>query len=288
MKNYLYLFLIGMLALLPFAMADTSCSTADGTSTANYYLVLKSAYRGINASTENQSIVLINSITPLANFTQQFNETVAPVAVGGYVTLGLYGIDNSTAAVYNSSGGLVTADNYSITNLTPGPNSSWIISVTGSEINGTNVTVSYNRSFVVGTDNIYGTGAYGICGTGCAIVSLNTSYGTNGATVGWRITNSTLKQNLTGNNWTTTWAYRNTTCVPGMLSTTCAQAKGIVYAAFALISLLSLVAAAFLLINMFKGGSGEGAMATTLTIIGLGVVIMVGFIVIYFVGASWC
>jgi hypothetical protein len=60
----------------------------------------------------------------------------------------------------------------------------------------------------------------------------------------------------------------------------------LVYAGLALLAVLLIVMSAFAMIQIFSGGGQVDLMTTSVTVIGGGIVIIVGFVIIYLVAKS--
>ena len=83
----------------------------------------------------------------------------------------------------------------------------------------------------------------------------------------------------------------STSCVYSVTSAakSCQSTKATIFAAFALIGIFAIAAAAFLLIHAFGGNFDSGAiMATVLTVLGLGIILVIGYFVVSSVALSTC
>jgi len=75
--------------------------------------------------------------------------------------------------------------------------------------------------------------------------------------------------------------------VPASVINSCTTTRNTAYAGFGLIALFAIIAAAFLIIGALKGGSLDGV-TITITIISLGVILMIGYVIIYYVSTILC
>ncbi len=131
----------------------------------------------------------------------------------------------------------------------------------------------------------------------CYNVSLNTSFNLvlniskfsvpTTADYGDDIAITDLDFQLNGTNWTTNHIVFARTCT---VRDSCQATQVIIFAGLGLIAIAAIILAAFFIISMISGGDMLAVGATTLviSIIGLGIVVIIGYFIISSVGNSVC
>ena len=171
--------------------------------------------------------------------------------------------------VTNSTGTILGTGNYTLANNTVGVyNITWSFSDSS---NSSVLGVCYNKTLVKNQDNI-SSPAGQICGA-CTLLDTNggTDYGIN-----YNARLATYDLNNTG--YAAQWTTITRTCVA---RDGCAGTRNTIFAGFALIALFAIIGAAFLIINIIShSGMDIAAMSVTvITIIGLAIVLIVGYLV---------
>lgn len=194
---------------------------------------------------------------------------------------------NTTILAYNGTT-LLSRGNYTVAYIAD--NITHINFTTATYMND-NITFSYNRTFLT-TESISGSSLcytsasclVNITGTDAAgethyITLYNTSTSTS------TILNS---KPLDGKTYNISYTL-STYTADSSAKTACQGVQTTVFAGFALIAVALIVLSAFGIIAMFKGGSGEGTfMAIALGVVGLGVILMIGYIVINYASNATC
>ena len=297
MNKILWVMLGLMVMCMSVAFADLTCTDATSYNTSvDYNHVNGSTYEAINQTfSANQTFSEFYNITPKATFQLLINETVTMPALNETVALSFYDINvtsGSVIAVYNGST-LIAKGNYSVINISGTSPRTYYLNYTSNgtalqNYTGNTVTVSYNKTMYLGVENLVD---HDSIWDGGALYELNNTP-TYNISIGWKFTNNTmnsLNTTLYRGTWTTSWTYINRSCTIGIMTEGCENTKNTTYTAFGIIALLSIIGAAFLLIGMFSNGTDPATLAvTTVMIIGLAIVLMIGFIVIYYVGAAIC
>jgi len=302
MKKILSITILSMLVILSsIAFADTKCTYAPVVTTQDLYDVNMTNYNLLSPVGENYTFSSFINITPVATVEIWLNETMTVASNGSYGVndISWLGIDNNTVRIYNitveitsDAGRNWTVNNYTTpANTSGGGTTKWYITWINSTFNGSLVNVTFNKTFVRGVDNI-GTvaGAAKICGAGCSLVQFNQTPTLGGAT-GWRLDNTTqYGRELNIQDWSLMYSYTNKSCGSGPDTLGCQNTKTTVFAAFALVALFAIIGAAFLIINIFRGGGADASavMVSVVMIIGLGIVVMIGYVVISSVASSIC
>lgn len=296
MKKILWVILGLMVMCMSIAFADTTCTyDTSYNNSVDYNYLLDTSYQAINQTfSANQTFVDFYNITPKATFQLLINETVTMPAANQTVALSFYDINVTSShvmALYNGST-LITTTNYTIVNISgTSPITYYLNYSNGSSTQnytGNTVTVVYNKTMYLGVENLVD---HDSIWDGGALYELNMTPEYN-MTVSWKLTNNTmnsLNTTMYRGTWTTSWTYYNKTCAIGTMTEGCENAKSTTYTAFGIIALISIIGAAFLLINMFSNGTDAAAMTvTTLMVIGLAIVLFIGFVVVYYVSSTVC
>ncbi len=285
-KILVYLGLFILMLPIIFAPGLATCDTDDGTTTS-------AAFTGVDELVD-ESITLgtdqifgsILNLTPttLFNFTTEngYNESsISTLSDLNSTNTSLFWplIDPSSVIVTNSTGGVLGAGNYTVF-ATPGiiwwniSNSTFFGNNSAGDYmwNETIVYIYYNKSFLaLETD----------------LVALGLGYDegaapTYGGTKTWGLT----RPELNNTDWTMFYIYTTRTC---SARDSCLATRATVFAGFALIAVAMIVLSAFGIIKLITGdmtGAALGVIA--ITIIGLAVIIMIGYYITSTVGESVC
>jgi hypothetical protein len=174
--------------------------------------------------------------------------------------------------VTNSTGTVVGVGNYTLANNTAGRyNITWVFDNASYAIfNNTALRVCYNKTLTKNVDNLVSPTT--IC-NGCTL--LESRGGSNfGVTFGTRLTTPDL---ITG--YAAEWTTVTRTC---STRDSCAATKTTIFAGFGILALFAIVGAGFLIVNIFNGPGGADMgtmMAVAISIVGLAIVLFMGYVV---------
>jgi hypothetical protein len=293
MKKQLFIIPLLLLFIMGFVSA-VDCgaySYASGTDGTDYF--------GVNTNTTNSTNMGADQVfgaytffTPRLNFTKNVSQSFTG---GTNQTLhymqwtSLTPICNDSLLLFNGSA-LVDRTNFTWIwiNQTAG---TWAIKDETSLYNGSTLRYICNRTFVKNVDDLIATPSlvYTDANTNAYFLTQNTAttYGSNKTFV---LTRTYFQDTLNYTNWAVGWTYTNRTCIaPNIDSATYAgisSTKLLVYAGLGLLAVLLIVMSAFAMIQIFSGSGQVDLISTSVIVIGGGIVIIVGFVIIYLVAKS--
>jgi hypothetical protein len=283
MKNKMLIFLLSCLLVIPIVLgATTQCQYTTYTNISNFTGVNEITYNALYPYGPNVTFNAFTEITPKTTFIKQINETLTMNVTGGYVSLTYRDLDNNSVALWNGTD-LIDPSNYTIDNTTVTSPISYVLTTVDPIWEDQEVVISYNVTFTAGTTNIYGADAYDICGTGCVLIDTNNTADYN-VLMGWNVISD-----LNNTDWQATWTYTNRTCQLTAATKGCQNSQTTIFAGLGLIAVITIVLAAFAILGLAKGEASFGTITlTTIGIVGLGIVVMIGYYIISQVGYSIC
>lgn len=278
-----------MLTVLLFSISTVFAATCtlyeEGTFSAS------GNYTGINNNTattiditSEQYITAYTSMTPTANITVAVTENITAGVNNSANTLiwkSPYNISANGFQILNGTS-VISPTNYTLTNIS----STWVVTWKDDIYNGTSVAVTYNRTFVPNVDDLIASPASIVSGTTSAYwitTTASTAYGVDGTL----ILKSTLYGPIINNtNWTVTYSYTERSCIAYSADSATysgiSNTRTILYAAFALLTVLVLITIIWSIIALVQGGQVD-LITVMVTGIGGGLVIMIAFIIIYYI-----
>lgn len=258
----------------PYCTYTTSISDS-----ANYLLVTNNTINNISL-TGDQKFSSLKEVYLKANFSLvDYSQNSTLSKQTGSTNLEYFRTAN--LVVYNATSRVTPAalgaGNYSL-NTTSGT-IKWTLDAVALAAgwNNTLVELTYNVSFVKDVDNLATLTHPG----GATLLTL-----TAGADYGDVSTFRISDKNLNNLNYSVKWQYEEREC---STRDACKNTQYVIFAAFGLMALFSIVGAAFLLINLAGGQSDfSSMMPLILGLVGLAITLIVGLVVIANVGASVC
>lgn len=261
--------------MLPVIYAPTTpCTTVDTTTSTTFTNVSVLTDQSITFGGDETWSTLVNlTPTDVFNFTNGYYENWTLVDANNTNSSLIWpSIDAGSVVIQNATNGVILgAGNYTIYatdamiwwNLTGDNNEQW---------NYTTVSIYYNKSFLaLQTD----------------LVAIEHGY-TEGAAPGYGETKTwqISRDEIAGNNWTMFYTYTTRTC---SARDSCLATRVTIFAGFALLAVAIVVLSAFAIIKLISGDMTGAALGVlTVSIIGLGVVIMIGYYITSTVGTSVC
>lgn len=248
-------------------------------------------------TTTSDELITINNITPKTQFIVLLNQTGGSwdlsgstprfyLLLKGNLTTGQ--INSTRLKAYNAST-LLSSGNYTVENLADGIVH---INFTSNKYMNDSITFVYNRTFLT-TEKISGSS---ICypSTNClANITSSSDYGVSASFILVNSTTSTSNtlmstKLLDNRNYTITYT-TTTRTITSDAAISCGGTKMTIFAGFALLAVAMIVLAAFGIVSIFNGSSGMGSFsAIGIGIMGLAIVIMIGYYIISTVGAAVC
>jgi len=262
------------------------CSYATTTDGTDWNPMSNDTYTTITF-TGDTSFNSLTDVTPRLNTTFFYCENFVP-ANKSVSSLFYYhpGTIVGTAAIMNvtnSTGTVVGGGNYTVANNTAGLTTlTW--SFNTASFNDTTLRVCYNKTLVKVTNVAYNDIAHpnGVLCTSCTLLSA-----TGGADFGQTYSVRLARPELNGTSYAAYWTLATRTCVA---RDGCQATRTIVFAGYALIALFAIVGAAFFIVNIVGKGGADMATAGVMvvTIIGLAIVILVGYLITGIVSTAIC
>ena len=276
MKNYIKIFSVMVMLMLCSAMAFAICDINASTTTnsTNITALNTTDYQYLGIGTD-QKFSAFTKFRPTTNFTVTFTDTYTCLN-GSYAQLAYYNV--SLVNVTNTTGGqLLVSGNYSLNTTTSKLN--WALdTAANAAYNNTNITVIYTRVFDRDVDNLVN-GYSSIC-VGCSGL-VNTTATDWSQNTGVKMYDSRIGSH----NYQLTWTYQSRDCTG---TNQCQQTRTTIFAAFALIAIIGLVAAAFAITKIFGGFTSEGLTALVISLLGLAIILFVGYVLVAQVALSTC
>ncbi len=230
-------------------------------------------FTGTTDTSYSGGVAGFNNITPTAEIilNQVCDNETAAINATTY-TLDWEVLDDGTGVVYNSTGSVMSAGNYTI-NYTLGT----FRLNDDTSLNNSELGICYNKTFAVTYDFVANITRYS--------VPTTAEYGDDIAITLLGATDGSEDLNNTG--WTTNGIVFTRTC---NTRDSCTATQVTIFAGFALMALAAIVLAAFALISIFSNGNvaAAGFSAIVIGIIGLGIVLMIGYVILTQVGVSVC
>jgi len=257
-----------MVALFSFSFAHALATCTDGTATeatAAYTNVTLAEVLSITFGNDRIFTSFVN-ITPDSTFKAKIcdNYTISDI-----LTENLYwtGTDAGSFVVYNATDPttILGAGNYTVNDTEGSINFSTLSPTLNNTLNG----VCYNKTFTADTTDLVA--------LGLGYYEVNTP--TYGGTKEWQILRS-----ASGQDWNAVYTYTDRTCAA---RDSCQATKLTIYGGFSLLAVAMIVLGAFALIKLTSGG-GADLSVVTIGIIGLGIVLMVGYYIVSIVAQSIC
>jgi len=255
------------------------CTTATSDATATFTTMVDSTAQSFGISGD-ETITALTDFTWI-NMTDSFkivygceNHTILN---GTTSTLLWRNIDASTINISNATSNKeIVSDNYTLS-YNNGTVEWNLLNDPGAPPNGTLARICYNKTFTV-ADNLLNATAY----TG-SIWGITGTYNDYTSDIGFR----TLTNQLDGSNWTATYSLTTRTC---NARDSCTNTQGVIYAGLGLLIIVAIALAAFAIIQIFSGGDFSPALlsVTVVSILGLGIIVMIGFYIVSKVGESVC
>ena len=276
MKNILVLkrllIYLGIFVLmLPMIFAPLApCTTEDTTTSAAFTSVDTDIDESITFG-DDQIFGSILNLTPTTtfNFTNGFNESFVLL---NNTNSSLYwpGIDINSVLIINGSDDILGSANYTVYPI-PGI-IYWNLTNAAGWNDSVNVYVYYNKSFfALETD----------------LVALGLGYD-EGAAPGYGGTKTwgLSRTELNSTDWTVFYTYTDRECAA---RDSCLGTRATIYAGFALIAVAIIVLSSFAIIKLISGDmTGVALGVLAVSIIGLAVIIMIGYYITSVVGTSVC
>jgi len=260
-----------MLFIIPAILAVDDCTTTNNVSVSTDLNYMESNV------TQSFTIGSDQKFSSLVNLTANQDVEVQDVCENFTITnqttaqLQWVNIDNGNISIRNSTDGVVIGTKNYTLDYTLGQ-VTWNTST--NNFNNTLAEICYNVTIYDGVTDLTDSGYSFTYELGS-----NTAYGDDTTIM---ITEGALNNT----NWTTFFNFVERTC---NTRNSCASTQVTIYAGLSLIALIGLVVAAFLLINVFQGGWDTTVfIATIIGLIGLGIIVMIGYYIIYAVGANVC
>lgn len=272
-------------------------STVGGTANATYYGLTSNRYNETVPTTADQAITDYTSFCPAANFTRVVWERIGAGVSTTTVTFkfDLNGTNstmfNESFALYNNSVLVERLSNYTISGT---DNATYYLTYNSDLFqNATNLTAYFNKTFIAcayaNADDLIVSPSHTNADTAFASSWLdyaNNVSGHYGDTAYIKLDDyQSFGLMINNSNWIITWSYSDRTCTAAVSTEVVAgihNTQSIAYAGFGLIALMVLVAVAFAVVQVFRGGSVD-LMTVAMLAIGGGVVITIAFVIIYYV-----
>ena len=277
MKKMMKAICILAMLILCSAMAMATCEVAASTvaNSTNVTSLNSTGYQYLGIGTD-QKFVAFTKFRPSSNFTVTFTNTYT-LLNGSYSQLNYY---NATLVnvTLTSNLSLLSSGNYSLNATTS--KLYWTLNAGSvNPFNNSNVTVIYTRVFDRDVDSL-ALGYSSIC-VGCSGLVNTTA-------TGWS-ENTGVKMadaNIGDHNYQLSWTYQTRDCTA---TNSCQNTRSTIFAAFALIALIGLVACAFAVTKIFNGEINSASLtALVISVIGLAVILFVAYMVIAQVALSTC
>lgn len=272
-------------------LALTSCTgytyDTSGTDGTDYFGITTTAYNTttmVSTDTTDKLWTGFSFFTPRLNVTKAVNETVTGGNTTNPVTLKWKSTETPLEVSVRNGSTVLGTGNYTIYS---GGSNTWILNHTNNNYLGNTLLVVRNRTFVKNVDDIVlnpsdiYTGA-----TTRDFLMYNSTIG-YGDTLYFQFNSTSLGRYIIGTNWAVGWTYTTRTCaaIDQTSITGINNAKTTIFAALALLSVLLIITGAFGILKMIQEGSADLTFIATV-IIGGGIVLMVGFIIIYKVAVA--
>ena len=264
-KKLLFIVFALLLSVGMVAGADYCTDNNDPTSaTSTLTSVNAPTYKSVNLGTD-QKWYNLTTFTIDAQHKFNFSET-ATIVNGSTIVLDWKYVDTGEILVTNTSGTALSTGNYSVTY--DGTNITWTLD--DLSWNNTGVIVYYNRTLNT-TENLVQWS--GVANTKPYLMNSDSEYGGSPSF-------TVYDTKMNGQDWDLTYFYTTRTC---NARDSCEATQATIYVAFGLIALFGVVGAAMLLISVFSGQQSAGFMGMSVALIGLAVILFIGYIVIFYV-----
>jgi hypothetical protein len=229
-----------------------------------------------------------------------------PTGSNGYIvtlgngqnnSMGIYVTTANTIAAYifsNSSvalgGGFVPISTDAWYNAAlvyvPNPGGSISLYLNGTLQNSVSIaayTILQNTELRIGGEGVYGT-EYFFNGTIDEVLIYNNTFTNNQMKSLYLLENNDTGYSAIGN-----WVYARLDAVTTAAKVSCQNTKAIIFSGLALIIVAAIVLAAFGIISLFSGGGNVASLgAVAIGLVGLAVVVMVGYYIISATGSAIC
>lgn len=211
----------------------------------------------------NASIIGNESIWSYVHTTTEGTEWALVSGVINWTVSDYVGNTSTWSYVSTNASAVVPAAQYDV-NATAGTVSLDNVSTL---FEGETGSICYNKTFTVG------------------VLLVPTKYTVATATYGGTPTLTLDSDELNFTDWTVAYTQTTRTC---LARDSCQNTQNTLYAGLALIGLIAIVASAFVIMGLIGGDSGVSMMMIAVAIIGLGIVVMIGYYIFSIVGSSVC
>jgi len=279
MRKQLWIIPLFVLLMAGIASADYTdlCTSVTGSNTEIFTSMLFNEEQNFTVGDGDQNLGAISAIVAngsnwtMSNCQNQtlVNNTITtffwPDLIAGNITVRNA---SNTDVILLLGGGNYTFNNTNGTMYWNVTDSGWL---------NINVSSCYNKSIIVGVTDL-------------VTATTTPAYATVGAGAGWGIPYG-LEVNvpeLNNSDWTVTLGYTNRTCTT---RDACRTTQTVIFSGLALLSLLAVIGAGYLIVNLISGGGAVSTVASltfTVAMIGFAVVLYVGYIIVGQVGVSVC
>lgn len=266
--------------------------TSDETDGTDYLSINTSELNYVVPGTDH-AIIGFTTFTPRLNFTHNVTESVLGAGIASTSTIhwlmsgNNYTDINNTLLVKNGST-IIGRQNYT---LNSNDNISYVLTWLTATFDGLPVNVTFNRTFVKNVDDLVNAPNLVNSDTPFTSSWLDTNV------TGEYDVNATIKLDdylpyggfINNTGWAVEWTVRTRVCgnyaIDESTNAGISKTKGLVFAGLALLVVMILVTVAWGLIQIFKGG-GVDFLTITIAAIGGAILIMLGYIIIYFVATA--
>ncbi len=229
-------------------------------------------FTGTTDTSYSGGVAGFNNITPTAAFVlDQVCDNVTGLNATA-VAIDWEEIDTGTQVVRNQTGTVQGGGNWTFDET--------LGTITLSDdntINGTLLNICYNKTFATDYELLANLTRWSVPSTADygSDIAITLLAGTDGS------------EDLNNTGWTTDSVVYTRTC---STRDSCSATQVTIFAGFALMALAAIVLAAFALISIFSNGNvaAAGFSAIVIGIIGLGIVLMIGYVILTQVGVSVC
>lgn len=278
MRKQLWIIPLFVLLMAGFASAAYTdlCTTSAGSEEQIFTAMLFNETQNFTVADGDQNLGSITAIIANgSNWTMSNceNQTLVNNTITTFFWPNLLADNITVSNASNTNILLLGGGNYTFNNT----NGTMYWNVSDSGWLNINVTSCYNKSIIVGLTDL-------------VTETVTAPYETVGAGAGWGIPYGwrTTVPELNNSDWATTIGYTNRSCTT---RDACRTTQTVIFSGLGLLALLAVVGAGFLIVNIFNGGGAISTIAATtftIAVIGLGVVLYVGYIIVGQVGVSVC